>query len=185
MEAQETFLRINGKLMESAAGVLRFQTAILDAWMRGERWLLLKNRHPPAPLAPEEPTPPTPLPEGRGEKEELSGIAPAAQRPPVSDSPSSCRDGGVGGVGPTGCRERRRRPKQFPPRGSPTSSAARRSPRGQGGGRARPAIRRSGCVPHARALAGWSAPARGSHRADRGRTEVDGERARRHGTYGA
>ena len=36
MQAQETFLRVNGKLMESAASVLRFQTALLGAWMRGE-----------------------------------------------------------------------------------------------------------------------------------------------------
>ena len=51
-QAQETFLRINGKLMESAAGVLRFQTALLGMWMR--------EPNPPAFL--EEP----PLPEQEG-----------------------------------------------------------------------------------------------------------------------
>ncbi|MFM8275247.1 MAG: beta-ketoacyl synthase N-terminal-like domain-containing protein [Gemmata sp.] len=35
MQAQEAFLRVNSRLAESAAGVLRFQTALLDAWMRG------------------------------------------------------------------------------------------------------------------------------------------------------
>ena len=37
MQAQETFLRISGKLMDSAAGVLRFQTALLDACMASGR----------------------------------------------------------------------------------------------------------------------------------------------------
>ena len=60
MQAQETFLRVNGKLMESAASVLRFQTALLDAWMRGgaseqpSSVLVLAPR--PSPL-----TPPTAL----------------------------------------------------------------------------------------------------------------------------
>ncbi len=60
MQAQETFLRVNGKLMESAASVLRFQTALLDAWMRGgvaeqpSSLLVLSPR--PSPL-----TPPTAL----------------------------------------------------------------------------------------------------------------------------
>jgi hypothetical protein len=35
MQAHETFLRLNQKLTESLAGVIRFQTAILDTWMRG------------------------------------------------------------------------------------------------------------------------------------------------------
>ncbi|MDY3560246.1 hypothetical protein R5W23_001473 [Gemmata sp. JC673] len=35
MQAQEAFLRVSGKLMESAAGVQRFQTSLLDAWTRG------------------------------------------------------------------------------------------------------------------------------------------------------
>ncbi|WP_227254789.1 hypothetical protein [Frigoriglobus tundricola] len=34
-QAQEAFLRVNSRLMESAAGVLRFQTALLEAWVRG------------------------------------------------------------------------------------------------------------------------------------------------------
>ena len=39
MQAQESFLRLNSKLMESAASVLRFQTAILEAWMHSRRTL--------------------------------------------------------------------------------------------------------------------------------------------------
>ncbi|MBP3960042.1 hypothetical protein J8F10_32850 [Gemmata sp. G18] len=77
MQAQEAFLRVNGKLMESTAGVLRFQTALLEAWMRGgaasqalfapgggDRWV-------------EEPTPPAPLPEGKGEEESSVVLSPS------------------------------------------------------------------------------------------------------------
>src|SRR5581483_1198650 len=37
MRAQETFLRLNQKLTDSLADVVRMQTAILDAWVRGGR----------------------------------------------------------------------------------------------------------------------------------------------------
>ncbi len=35
MQAQETFLRVNSQLMETTASVVRFQTALLEAWARG------------------------------------------------------------------------------------------------------------------------------------------------------
>ncbi|MBM3980342.1 MAG: type I polyketide synthase [Planctomycetes bacterium] len=85
MQAQEVFLRINGKLMDAAAGVLRFQTALLGAWM-GQ----------PTALALAEPPPPTPLPEGRGE-EEPSRAADALVAP-MPFSPSLQGGGWWGGA---------------------------------------------------------------------------------------
>ncbi|MCI0705033.1 MAG: type I polyketide synthase, partial [Planctomycetia bacterium] len=37
MQAQEAFLRVNSKLMESAASVVRFQTTLLEAWIHSGR----------------------------------------------------------------------------------------------------------------------------------------------------
>src|SRR5262249_29470151 len=71
MQAQETFLRINSRLIESAASVVRFQTMLLEAW------------------APVGPNPPTPFRGGEG------GVARRFLPPP------SLVGRGVGGLGPT------------------------------------------------------------------------------------
>lgn len=63
MQAQEAFLRLNQRLMESAAGVLRFQTELLQRWMQGGSWLpggTVTTAGEPAP-APD----PAPTPQGR------------------------------------------------------------------------------------------------------------------------
>jgi acyl transferase domain-containing protein/3-hydroxymyristoyl/3-hydroxydecanoyl-(acyl carrier protein) dehydratase len=87
MQAQETFLRVNGKLMESAAGVLRFQTALLEAWMRGGGATELPHAT--------RPTPPAPLPTGRGE----SGKGSSAEVPTSFSREPTPQTGGGWGVG--------------------------------------------------------------------------------------
>ncbi|VTR99523.1 3-hydroxyacyl-acp dehydratase : Polyketide synthase family protein OS=Singulisphaera acidiphila (strain ATCC BAA-1392 / DSM 18658 / VKM B-2454 / MOB10) GN=Sinac_3637 PE=4 SV=1: ketoacyl-synt: Ketoacyl-synt_C: ketoacyl-synt: FabA: FabA [Gemmata massiliana] len=91
MQAQEVFLRVNGRLMESAANVVRFQTALLETWMRGGQSILpmssdggadLSTVLSPSPLRGgvgeglfAEPNPPAPFPKKEGGEEIGEGLA--------------------------------------------------------------------------------------------------------------
>jgi len=84
MQAQETFLRINSGLIETAARVVQFQTALLDAWMRGGA--VTGSTLPPplstGGLASSDPSwlvaLPAPPPRGEGQKTEDSLAPPSA-----------------------------------------------------------------------------------------------------------
>ncbi|MDB5311413.1 MAG: 3-hydroxyacyl-[acyl-carrier-protein] dehydratase FabA [Gemmataceae bacterium] len=85
MQAQETFLRVNQQLMESAAGVIRFQTALLEAWSQGgEGSWRAGGMSPPSPdrMSPPSPdrvSPPSPGHITGGWVGSLGGLTPPAR----------------------------------------------------------------------------------------------------------